>query len=617
MYYTDEIIEEIRQKNDIVDVISSYVSIKKRGSNYVGLCPFHSEKTPSFSVSQSKQMFKCFGCGIGGNVFSFIMEYENASFPEAVKILAERAGVELPEEKFSEAAKKEQGKRKRLLDMHKDAATYFYYQLRKPNGEAGLRYFKERQLSEETMKHFGLGYANVNSNDLTIYLRSKGYKDAEISEGGLAVFSEKDGMNDKFWNRVMFPIQDANHRVIAFGGRVLGEGLPKYLNSQDTPIFDKSRNLYGLNFARAARKNRLILCEGYMDVIALHQAGFTEAVASLGTSLTEGHANLIKRFTDVVYLSYDSDGAGKKAAMRAIGILRKYKLIAKVIHLEPYKDPDEFIKNLGTEEFEKRLEKAEPAFDFELRYLEDGRDINDPDEKERFRKVLLEYIYPFKFYYDDISPYLEKISRKYLFNIDMLRQSMDRYSYELQQTGKDIRIMQQSAPEERAAKESRMRKDSAPMRNERILLTWLADRPDAFDNVRPYLTVEDFTEGVHRDAAKLLFDAFEHGEQPKPSKLTLILQTDETYDENDQQEISRLFSTRLNDALLLIEHSKEDRLIEIVPDQASAIGDVLISVKQENLKRFQETGAQDPKYLDILMQKKKEIEVLKKKRKAF
>ncbi|MBD5445241.1 MAG: DNA primase, partial [Lachnospiraceae bacterium] len=375
MYYPDELIEEVRVNNDIVDVISGYVRIQKKGSSYFGLCPFHSEKSPSFSVSPSKQMYYCFGCGAGGNVFTFMMTYENYTFPEAVKQLADRAGIALPEVEYSDEVKKREGKRAKLLEVNKEAAKYFYYVLRSPKGAVGYKYLSGRELSDETMKHFGLGFANVTSNDLTKYLNSKGYNDELIREAGLGDFDEKYGMHDKFWNRVMFPIQDINHRVIGFGGRVMGDGKPKYLNSPETMVFDKSRNLYGLNFARTSRKNNIILCEGYMDVIAMHQAGFTQAAASLGTSFTLGQANLLKRYTQEVLLAYDSDGAGINAALRAIGILKEAGIRGKVIDMSPAKDPDEFMKANGAEAFKERIDKAENSFFFEIRILERDYDL--------------------------------------------------------------------------------------------------------------------------------------------------------------------------------------------------------------------------------------------------
>ena len=351
MYYPEELVEEIRMKNDIVDVISGYVRLQRKGGSYFGLCPFHNEKSPSFSVSGAKQMYYCFGCGAGGNVFTFLMNYEHYTFAESVKALAERAGVALPEIEYSDEMKKRESRRQRLLEVNKEAAKYFYYALRQKEGEQGYRYLTGRSLSDETIHKFGLGYASKYSDDLTKYLKSKGYDETLIRDAGLCSIDEKHGAHDKFWNRVMFPIQDANHRVIGFGGRVMGDGTPKYLNSPETQVFDKSRNLYGLNFARTARADNMILCEGYMDVIAMHQAGFHQAVASLGTAFTSGQASLIKRYVKDVILSYDSDGAGVKAAPRAIGILKEAGLSGSVLNLEPYKDPDEFIKNLGAEKF--------------------------------------------------------------------------------------------------------------------------------------------------------------------------------------------------------------------------------------------------------------------------
>ena len=323
MYYSDEIIEEVRSRNDIVDVISGYVKLQKKGSSYFGLCPFHNEKSPSFSVSREKQMYYCFGCGAGGNVFTFIMEYENFTFVEALKMLAERAGIDLPEAEYSQEAKAKADLRMQLLEINKLAAKYYYAQLKSEHGQQAYRYLKDRELSDETIVAFGLGYSNKYSDDLYRYLKMKGYSDTLLQQAGLITIDERNGVYDKFWNRVMFPIMDVNNKVIGFGGRVMGDAKPKYLNSPETPIFDKSRNLYGLNRARTSRKPYFLICEGYMDVISLHQAGFSNAVASLGTALTAGHAQLIKRYVNEVYLTYDSDEAGTKAALRAVPILKE------------------------------------------------------------------------------------------------------------------------------------------------------------------------------------------------------------------------------------------------------------------------------------------------------
>lgn len=388
MYYSDEIVEEVRSRNDIVEVVSGYVRLQKKGGRHWGLCPFHNEKSASFSVNGDLQVYHCFGCGAGGNVYTFVMNYENYTFPEAVRMLAERAGVALPQEDGSEEARRRGDRRARLLEVNKAAARFFYYQLRSPHGQIGYQYLKKRELTDETMRSFGLGFAGKNGANLVQYLREKGFEDQLIQEAGLATHSEKYGLNSQFWNRVMYPIQDINNRVIGFGGRVMGDGEPKYLNSPETPIFDKRRNLYGLNYARKARSGNIILCEGYMDVIAMHQAGFTQAVASLGTAFTAEQAALLKRYTETVLLAYDSDGAGVKAALRAIGILREAGLTGKVIDMQPYKDPDEFMKGLGKDAFEERIRQAENSFFFEVRILQGQFDMDDPEEKTRFHREI-------------------------------------------------------------------------------------------------------------------------------------------------------------------------------------------------------------------------------------
>ena len=334
-YFSDDIIEEVRSRNDIVDVIGQYVHLTKKGSTYFGLCPFHNEKTGSFSVSPNKQMYYCFGCGAGGNVFTFMMQYENFTFGEAMEALADRAGVALPKQEYSAAQKREADKKQRLLEINKEAARYFYTLLRNDRGKHALAYFQKRELSEETMKKFGLGYSDQYSDDLYRYLRSKGYEDEILKESGLVTIDERRGGYDKFWNRAMFPIMDVRGKVIGFGGRVMGDGEPKYLNSRETILFDKGRNLYGLNYAKRSRSNAIILCEGYMDVISLHQAGFTNTVAPLGTAFTPNQAMLLKRYTNEVILSFDSDGAGIKAALRALPILRQNGLRGRVLSMKP------------------------------------------------------------------------------------------------------------------------------------------------------------------------------------------------------------------------------------------------------------------------------------------
>ena len=420
MRYSEDLIEEIRMKNDIVDVISGYVKLQRKGSSYFGLCPFHNEKSPSFSVSPAKQMYYCFGCGAGGNVFTFLMDYENFSFVEALKFLADRAGVALPEMEYSKEAKARADRKTQLLEINKLAAQYFYVQLKSEQGKTAHAYLTGRQLSEETIKAFGLGYSSKYSDDLFRYLRKRGYTEDLIRQAGLINTDEKNGVYDKFWNRVMFPIMDVNNRVIGFGGRVMGDAKPKYLNSPETEIFDKSRNLYGLNRARTSRKPYFLVCEGYMDVIALHQAGFTNAVASLGTALTTGHAALIKRYVQEVYLTYDSDEAGTRAALRAVPILKEAGITAKVIRMDPYKDPDEFIKNLGAEEFERRIGNARNGFMFGLEMLEKEYDMNSPEGKTAFFQEAARRLIGFE---DELerNNYIEAVAGTYRATVESLQ----------------------------------------------------------------------------------------------------------------------------------------------------------------------------------------------------
>ena len=584
MYYPDELIEEVRSRNDIVDVISGYVHLQKKGANYFGLCPFHNEKSPSFSVSRSKQMYYCFGCGAGGNVFTFLMEYENDTFPEAVKALADRAGISLPEADESEEARKEQSRRSRLLAINKEAAKYFYFQLRAKQGEQGLNYLRERKLTDETIHRFGLGYANKTPDDLVRYLKSKGFPEELIREAGLCNTDEKHGMYDKFWNRVMFPIEDINHRVIGFGGRVMGDGKPKYLNSPETPIFDKSRNLYGLNFARSSRKGNIILCEGYMDVIAMHQAGFNQAVASLGTAFTLGQAGLLKRYTKEVLLSYDSDGAGVKAALRAIGILKEAGLTGRVINLEPYKDPDEFIKNLGAEAFQERIDNAENSFLFEIRMLQREYDLNDPEKKTEFHRAVAKKLCEFP---EEVERenYLEAVAEKYHIGFESLRKLV---ASTAASTG-------YARPVERP--KSGIQKKTTPEDNvkktQRVLLTWLAEEPQIYPKISAFLSPEDFTEELYRKVADRLFEDLAQGTVNAAAIVSMFPE------EEEQREVAAIFNTSLVEP-------------ETKKEKEKALHDILVSVKRISYEYNSGRLGSDIEALNRVIAGKKALEELSK-----
>ena len=426
MYYSQEVVDQVLANTDIVDVVSAHVHLKKRGKDYIGLCPFHNEKTPSFNVIPGKNMFYCFGCGAGGSAITFLMKYNNCTFREALQDLADRAQITLPAPNYSEETKKREQHRQDLLAINKEAATYYYRLLRSRKGARGLKYFTDRSLSAETMKMFGLGFADGSRSDLTEHLRKMGFSDELILESDVSVFNEKQGLHDRFFNRVMFPIQDVRGRVIGFGGRVLGDAKPKYINSSDTMIFDKGRNLYALNLARRTKADHLILCEGYMDVIAMHQAGFNQAVASLGTAFTPGQAALLRRYTRRVLLAYDSDGAGVRAALRNIGILRNGGLDSSVIDLRPYKDPDEFIKSEGKEAFQARIDEAENSFFYELRILSQSYKMDDPASRTAFHREVARKLCTFS---DEIERenYIAASAEKYFIKTDSLRRLVAQY----------------------------------------------------------------------------------------------------------------------------------------------------------------------------------------------
>ena len=592
MRYSDDIIEEVRQKNDIVDVVSQYVKLTRKGSSYFGLCPFHNEKTPSFSVTPGKQMYYCFGCGAGGNVFNFIMEYENYTFGEALKHLADRAGVELPQIEYSKEVREKAQERAELLEINKQAAQYFYYQLRTEKGAQGYQYLTGRGLSEETMRKFGLGYSDKFGGGLYQFLKSKGYGDDRLRESGLFNVDERHGMYDKFWNRVIFPIMDVNNRVIGFGGRVMGDGKPKYLNSPETKIFDKSRNLYGLNVARTTRRKYLILCEGYMDVISMHQAGFTNAVASLGTALTSGHASLLKRYTQEVLLLYDSDEAGVRAALRAIPILREAGVNSRVVNLRPYKDPDEFIKNLGAEAFEERLEQASDSFMFRASIAESEFPMGEPQGQNRFFERCAEMLLELK---DELERnlYIEAIVKKYRgqygISVEDLRKRVNTLA--LKGTPAERRIQQKKSQEGAPKK----KKDSASDQAQKLMLTWIVTYPKIFDKVAQYLTPEDFVVPLYREVAQMLFSQREEGEV-NPARLL-----NSFTDSEEQREVASLFNATIH--------------LETPKEQDQAFADTLLRIKTESLaERNRNWNPTDMAGLQEIIKAKKELEELGRKR---
>lgn len=399
MPFPESFLQELKLRNDITEIVSSYVNLKRRGRNMVGLCPFHGEKTPSFNVYTENGSFYCFGCGVGGDVITFIMKIENLDYVDAVKFLAQRAGLEIPGNTYDDSLSK---LRKRVFEANREAARFYYDTLNSPIGRTGLDYFHSRALTDRTIRHFGLGFSDDKHTSLCRHLKSKGFSENEIVAANLAFASKRGkGIYDRFSNRVMFPIIDLRGNVIAFGGRILTDEKPKYLNTSDTPVFKKSANLFSLNNAKNSGSRTLILCEGYMDVIAVNQAGITNAVATLGTALTSEQAVLMKRYADEVVICYDSDEAGQKATARAIPILRNAGLLVRVLTVPNGKDPDEFIRSKGADgpaAFKAAIEKSGNDVEYRLQKLKQSYNLETSDGKvgylEAAAKIIAEISSP-------------------------------------------------------------------------------------------------------------------------------------------------------------------------------------------------------------------------------
>ncbi|MCR4843292.1 MAG: DNA primase [Eubacterium sp.] len=527
-YVPDEFVEEVLSRTNIVDVVSGYVTLKKKGRDYFGLCPFHTEKTPSFSVSDTKQIFYCFGCHEGGNAISFLRKYENCTFYEAVSMLAERAGMKVPEGKVSPEKKREADRKANLMELHRQAANFYYMCLMGADGGVGREYFQRRGLDAETIKSFGLGFSLPYSDGLYKWLREKGYDDKIIKDSGLVIYPDDGPPRDRFRNRVMFPIQDASGHVIAFGGRVLGKGEPKYLNSPESSIFDKSYNLYALKMARRTKRNEMILCEGYMDVIALHRSGFDNAVASLGTALTRGHATILARYTDTVLLCYDSDKAGVKAALRAIPILKAAGLTVKILHMDPYKDPDELITATGPEEFEDRISKAQNSFFFTLDVQDREYNLEDPDELTKCMNRAAGRVAGIT---DELerNNYIPAVAKRYGADEKSFRKRVN----EIGLSGHAIdEIEVEKAPPKPAGE-----KYDGIEKSQDLLITALTEHPGLYPQIKDYLSPEDFTGEVYQQIARVLFRKLGEG----PVSPAVIMES--VGDERIQNVVARMFNS--------------------------------------------------------------------------
>ena len=506
--YSDETIEEVRQANDIVDVISQYVHLKRSGRNFFGLCPFHNEKSPSFSVSPDKQIFHCFGCGVGGNVFTFLTKIEGINFVEAVQTLAERANIQLPTFENNVDKEKEELKTK-VYKVNEFTAEYYHENLYKPTAKIAQEYVKQRKLTNDTLKSFRIGFSG-KFNELYQALRKEGFEEQEILESGLVNKNENGTYIDRYRNRLMFPICDGRGRVIAFGGRVLDDSKPKYINSPENIVFSKGRNLFGLNVAKKSEeiKKKLLIVEGYMDVISLHQRGIKNVVAPLGTALTQQQGWLLRRTSEQIILSFDSDEAGLNAKIRAIDILQNMGCDIRVLMLEGAKDPDEFIVKYGNARFKNAIDKALSIVEFKVRLLKRNLDLNNTSDKIKFLNEIAKLISKID---NNIEKevYIEKIAKEYEISKEAIYAEVNKLSYDKNQSEK---ILEKSKPVVRHIKENKEQVPETIKRRENTVLAILLNGDlNIFQIIKQNIKLEDFKDETNKEIVKKLYEEFEKG----------------------------------------------------------------------------------------------------------
>lgn len=585
MYYPEELVEEIRVQNDVVSVISEYIQLNKKGSSHFGLCPFHNEKTPSFSVSADKQIYHCFGCGAGGNVYTFVMELENYSFLEAVKHLADRAKIDLPEPELSEEAKEKLQYKQKLFEMNRESAKYFYHQLYSNRGGASLQYLSGRKIDKQTLKKFGVGYANITRQDLFTYLKNKQFDTKGIHEVGL-IIPEKSGKGyfDRFWNRVMFPIFDVHNKVIGFGGRVLGDGEPKYLNSPESIIYNKRRHLYGLNLARTSKKGYALVVEGYMDVISLHQAGFDNAIAPLGTAFTPEQAMLLRRyFTDVV-IAFDSDEAGKKAALRTIPILERNGLNVKVIQVPEFKDPDEFIKNKGAEAFEKLIAGSHVGILFEIDVMSRSYNLDQADEKIKFLESVARRLVELESAVAK-DVYVEDVSKRFKVAASTLKEQMNKI---IRNTGLMPRNQEPKKKQNNAG--ANLDQDDGASKIQGNLVAVMYQFPEIFPIIKKHVELDEFMNPYYRKAADYLFKQYNQGNNVQLASVITL------YDEvEEQKKMTNILNSTIKFETTLL--------------QEKAVNELVKALKQANID-YLSRRTSDIEALNKLIIKKRQLQSL-------
>ena len=530
--YSDEVINDVRQSNDIVDVISQYVHLKRSGRNFFGLCPFHNEKSPSFSVSPDKQIFHCFGCGVGGNVFSFITQIEGINFVEAVQMLAERANIQLPTLQDNGDSQREELKAK-VYKVNEFTAEFYHQNLYKPQAKIAQEYVKKRQLSNETLKSFKIGFSG-KFDELYQELKKQGFGEREILESGLVNKNERGQYIDRYRNRLMFPICDARGKVIAFGGRVLDDSKPKYINSPENVVYSKGRNLFGLNVAKKGDLKRILIVEGYMDVISLHQRGITNVVAPLGTALTEQQGWLLRKNAEQIILSFDSDEAGLKAKLRALDILQNMGCDLRILQMEGAKDPDEYIIKYGNARFNNLVDKALSIIEFKVKILKKDLNLENTNDKIKFLNEIAKLISNVNNTIER-EVYIEKIAKEYDISKEAIYAEVNKLTYKNVKTEK---VLEKPKPVVTHIKrEEKVISEAVKRRENTVIALLLMGDLNIFEILRQNIKVEDFQDKVNKKIAQKLYEEFEKGnsninaiidnlEQDEQNQITMIMSED-------------------------------------------------------------------------------------------
>lgn len=580
-FFEESFIDEIKNANDIVDVVGEYVTLRRTGTSYKGLCPFHKEKTPSFSVSSDKQIFHCFGCGLGGDVVRFVMNAENVSFQEAVEILAERAKIELPQNDNNIDLARVKYK-ERLFEINLESAKYFRNNLYLPEAKLAHEYANKRRLDNDTVKKFGLGFAFGNKNDLLNHLLSLGYTPDEMVDAGVVIKNENNYV-DRFRQRLMFPIFDVKDRVIAFGGRVLDDSLPKYMNSPETPIYSKSRNIYALNFARKAKVSRLLMVEGYMDVISLHKAGIPNAIASLGTALTEQQGRLMRKYAPEIILGYDADGAGQAAILRGLDILVAIGCNVKVMKITGAKDPDEFVNKYGADKLLRLMDNAMTLVEFKLDIIKKNSDVSTVDGKIAYLNNVANVLAKINNSMER-ELYISKVSSELGIGIEAIYAEINKRIFG---NSNKVAKVTHKVIESSFNKASENEIPSKVYNAEKLLIYLLCQNENKiYNEIKKYIDFENFKVNLYKKLAEKLFRYFEgeklqniidlFSEDEEINVITGIMQEDFNFGNNNEK--------ALNDALdIITKFDLEKEKSEILKSIKDGANDAELEVLERRL----------------------------------